>query len=286
VGLACADAFGVGRTSVWQRLELELTTHLQLSVGGIHATAFQLLFSRPRLSFWTCAKGPACSSRGSSRSCPLCFSVRYGSKGRLECPLRVSRSRRLTACPCLTHAERSHAADEQTMQGRAPSASTSGTAVSAAREVATGEERVYRDAWQLLGGARIFGRMPISRQDVHEAALAGVPCASLRHLIRTCVALTKSDVGSVLGITVRKVSYYEGTPKLVLPTHLTGLTWMLAEVLAKASCVFGGVEAAQRWLTRPAVGLSGQRPIDMLRTIQGAEVVDDFLARLEYCVYT
>jgi putative toxin-antitoxin system antitoxin component (TIGR02293 family) len=98
--------------------------------------------------------------------------------------------------------------------------------------------------------------------------------------------LRRSDVASVLGVTLRKLSYYEDAPKVAMPIHLASKTWVLAEVLAKASCVFGGVEATQRWLTRPAVGLNGQRPIDMLRTIQGAEVVDDFLARLEYCVYT
>ena len=90
----------------------------------------------------------------------------------------------------------------------------------------------------------------------------------------------------MLGITVRKLSYYEGAPQVAMPIHLASKAWVLAEVLAKASCVFGGFEAAQSWLTEPAVGLNRQRPIDLLRTIQGAEVVDDFLVRLEYGVYT
>jgi uncharacterized protein (DUF2384 family) len=34
------------------------------------------------------------------------------------------------------------------------------------------------------------------------------------------------------------------------------------------------------------MGLDGQRPIDLLQTVQGAELVNDFLGRLEYGVYT
>jgi len=56
--------------------------------------------------------------------------------------------------------------------------------------------------------------------------------------------------------------------------------------LAKATEILGSKEAAEQWLSRPAMGLGGQRPIDLLQTVQGAELVNDFLIRLEYSVYT
>ena len=59
-----------------------------------------------------------------------------------------------------------------------------------------------------------------------------------------------------------------------------------AEVLTQAIIVFGGKVPAKRWMRRPAMGLNGQRPNDLLRTPQGAEMVSDFLTRLEYGVYT
>jgi putative toxin-antitoxin system antitoxin component (TIGR02293 family) len=70
-----------------------------------------------------------------------------------------------------------------------------------------------------------------------------------------------------------------------MPTELGSKTWMLAETVAKASEVFGGREAAERWMVKPAMGLDGMRPIDLLRTSQGAELVNEFLERLEYGVY-
>ena len=58
------------------------------------------------------------------------------------------------------------------------------------------------------------------------------------------------------------------------------------ETLAKAAKVFGSKEAAQRWLYLPAVGLNRNRPIDLLKTLQGARVVSDYLGRLAYGVYS
>jgi putative toxin-antitoxin system antitoxin component (TIGR02293 family) len=57
-------------------------------------------------------------------------------------------------------------------------------------------------------------------------------------------------------------------------------------IAAKAAEVFGSMEAAEIWMSKPAMGLDGHRPIDLLQTAQGAEIVNDFLTRLEYGVYS
>jgi putative toxin-antitoxin system antitoxin component (TIGR02293 family) len=48
----------------------------------------------------------------------------------------------------------------------------------------------------------------------------------------------------------------------------------------------GSQEAAEQWLERPAIGLDQRRPIDLLSTPAGVELVETFLERLEYGVYT
>jgi putative toxin-antitoxin system antitoxin component (TIGR02293 family) len=55
-----------------------------------------------------------------------------------------------------------------------------------------------------------------------------------------------------------------------------------AEILAKA---LGSQEDAEGWLQTPAIGLNRQRPIDLLATRAGAEIVENFLSQLEYGVY-
>jgi putative toxin-antitoxin system antitoxin component (TIGR02293 family) len=38
--------------------------------------------------------------------------------------------------------------------------------------------------------------------------------------------------------------------------------WKFAEILAKATEVFGSQREAEQWMTRPATGLEQRRPID------------------------
>ena len=59
-----------------------------------------------------------------------------------------------------------------------------------------------------------------------------------------------------------------------------------AEILAKAAEVFGTQDEAEQWLERAAPGLDGRRPLDLLATPVGVELVKDLLERLDYGVYT
>jgi putative toxin-antitoxin system antitoxin component (TIGR02293 family) len=62
-------------------------------------------------------------------------------------------------------------------------------------------------------------------------------------------------------------------------------TGKLAEILAKAASIFGSKGEAEQSLERPVVGLNQRKPIDLLATPAGAELVEDFLVRLEHGVY-
>lgn len=154
------------------------------------------------------------------------------------------------------------------------------------REPADLKADTYRAAWLILGGTKRFGPEPCSPQEVHDAILKGVPFASLLHLMRTFPTLRAPEIGAVLGISARTLGRQEDTPQRNMPTQLASVTWRFAEVLALAVHIMGSAEAVQRWLLRPASVLDGQRPLDMLRTAPGAEVVEEFLMRLEYGVYT
>lgn len=53
-----------------------------------------------------------------------------------------------------------------------------------------------------------------------------------------------------------------------------------------ATRVFGSREQARRWLQKPAIGLDGRRPFDLLTSDEGRQLVEDYLGRIEYGVYT
>ena len=75
-------------------------------------------------------------------------------------------------------------------------------------------------------------------------------------------------------------------PAKPLSLEQSGRTWKFAKILVKASSALGSQEEAEQWLERPASGLNRLRPIDLLATPVGLELVEDFLERLKYGVYT
>ena len=77
----------------------------------------------------------------------------------------------------------------------------------------------------------------------------------------------------------------EKHPTELLSQDQAGRTGKFAEILTRATSVFGSRANAERWLVEPATGLDRRRPIDLLSTPAGVELVEDFLGRLEYGVY-
>jgi putative toxin-antitoxin system antitoxin component (TIGR02293 family) len=148
------------------------------------------------------------------------------------------------------------------------------------------EQRFYKLSCHYLGGKKFWSGRLASRSDVHSAIVNGVPYGSLVFLVSQVKELEEDDLAKVLGISTRTLRRQSETPDKPMPADLASKTWLFAETLAKATEIFGGKEEAERWMSRPAMGLDDQRPIDLLQTVQGAELVDDFLGRLEYGVYT
>jgi putative toxin-antitoxin system antitoxin component (TIGR02293 family) len=160
-------------------------------------------------------------------------------------------------------------------------------AATSVADAATRESRLLQRSSELLGGGKLFKVALNSRFDVHKAIVAGAfPYASLLFFITAFKTLDEEDIVNVLGISGRTLRRQRETPRKPMPAVLASKTWLFAETLAKAADVFGSREKAEEWLNKPAMGLDGQRPIEMLQTVQGTELVNNFLARLEYGIYS
>ena len=94
-----------------------------------------------------------------------------------------------------------------------------------------------------------------------------------------------SSLEKAVGMSLRTYQRRKEAPNKPLSREQSERTWKFAEILAKASATLGSQEDAERWLQTPAVGLNRQRPIDLLATRAGAEIVENFLSQLEYGVY-
>jgi putative toxin-antitoxin system antitoxin component (TIGR02293 family) len=139
----------------------------------------------------------------------------------------------------------------------------------------------------LLGGTRILRHTVRSQLDAHDVLLQGLPGKALQHLIDRLSVLRKTaSLEKAVGMSLRTFQRRKGAPAKRLSQEQSGRAWKFAEVLAKATSVFGSQSEAERWLERPAIGLEQRRPIDLLATQAGVEIVETFLQRLEYGVYT
>lgn len=147
------------------------------------------------------------------------------------------------------------------------------------------DDPVLRRTVELLGGPRVIKGRPVSRSDIHASLIRGIPNAALNHLLDSLAVVGEEAVASVVGVSTRTLRRSRDDPKRLMSPDLASRAWLLAETLAKAAEVMGGKDAAERWLSEQVMGLGGARPIDLLRTVQGAELVGEFLGRLDTGVY-
>jgi putative toxin-antitoxin system antitoxin component (TIGR02293 family) len=151
------------------------------------------------------------------------------------------------------------------------------------------EEEELEQTANLLGGVKlVFGRnMPKNRLELHVALAVGLRAKGIVHLMDhlSFVADDKA-VLTAIGLSQRTLLRYKGFKDKRLDAERSSRAWKFAEVLAKATSVFGSQEEAERWLVRPATGLDRQRPIDLLETQPGTEIVEQFLERIDHGAYS
>jgi putative toxin-antitoxin system antitoxin component (TIGR02293 family) len=142
------------------------------------------------------------------------------------------------------------------------------------------------DISTLLGGRKVLGSMIESDLEAHELLQRGLPRAALTSLIKKLHDIPVVEVSGALGMSLRTLQRHKSTPVEHLGVQQSGRAWKFAEIVAKATRVLGSQEEAEQWLRRPAIGLDQQRPVDLLTTPAGLKLVEDYLERLEYEVYT
>jgi len=147
------------------------------------------------------------------------------------------------------------------------------------------EDENVKSVVKLLGGRKVLRKTLTTRLDAHDLIRSGLPSAALLHLAGSVVCLREErDIKRVIGVSIRTLQRRKEDPK-PLSEEQGGRTWKFAEILAHATRVFGSQEEAERWLKSKVSPLSGRRPIDLLSTPTGVEMVETLLTQLEYGVY-
>lgn len=146
---------------------------------------------------------------------------------------------------------------------------------------------IPQPAASLLGGPATLGHDMADPLETHDLLRRGLPARAIEHLLSHLRILDKTEsLALAMGMSLRTFQRRQDDLSRPLSPEQSGRTWKFAEILAHAIRVFGSQDEAERWLDRPALGLNGRRPIDLLSTPVGVEMVETFLSRIEHGVYT
>ncbi len=143
-------------------------------------------------------------------------------------------------------------------------------------------------AMAILGGSATVGQEITNHLDVHNLIARGFPKLVLRTLVENVHFLQDEDsLRKAIGISKRTYSREtRPTAKSALLTReQSGRIWKFTEVLVKAVNVFGSQKRAEQWMEEPAYGLELQRPIDLVSTPAGIEMVEAYLDQIEHGVF-
>ncbi|HEY6633786.1 MAG TPA: antitoxin Xre/MbcA/ParS toxin-binding domain-containing protein [Rhizobiaceae bacterium] len=139
----------------------------------------------------------------------------------------------------------------------------------------------------LFGGPNILKHSLSNQIEAHEMIVQGIPGRALEKFLARLQIINLADNAfeSALGMSERTFQRYKSDHTRTLNTEQSSRTWNFARTLTKATSVFGSQAEAERWMMQPAMGLDNRRPIDLLATAAGSELVQEFLDRLDYGVY-
>lgn len=143
-------------------------------------------------------------------------------------------------------------------------------------------------AISLLGGETTLQAKVVNAADAHELLLNGLPVGSVLHLVSKAAFLKERDaLNRAIGMslaTLQRRKAKNAPPRLSVDQ--SSRCWRVAKVFAHAIGVIGSEEAAGAWMTKPAIGLENRKPVDLLATYPGMDLVEQYLTRIEHGVYT
>jgi putative toxin-antitoxin system antitoxin component (TIGR02293 family) len=123
---------------------------------------------------------------------------------------------------------------------------------------------------------------------LHEQIVEGLPRSTAVHMVSSLSVIMLEESMRVLNISSRtwhRIKADKAELGKPLDVDQSARVWSMAEILARAAEVLGNREEAEQWLSRPAIGLDSRRPIDLMATPQGADIVKTLLDRMEHGVY-
>lgn len=150
-------------------------------------------------------------------------------------------------------------------------------------------ESIEEMAFELLGGKEFSGHDVRCSFEAHDMIVEGIRVDAVLHMIDKVSILSSSDVlARAVGVThrslQRKTNMTDGVG--LLAAKHGSRAWRFAEIFSQAKDSFGDTETAEKWMVEPSSGLGDRRPIDLIMSCVGAELVETYLKRANFGRHT
>jgi putative toxin-antitoxin system antitoxin component (TIGR02293 family) len=132
---------------------------------------------------------------------------------------------------------------------------------------------------RILGGQKVLGMRLRSRMDLVELANRGLTKDAVSNLARH-LSLSLKDMAALLPVTERSLQRY--TSKHHLNPTVSEQVLQIAEAVARGTQAFGGKDGFLAWANQPNTALSDKRPLELLGSRFGTDLVLDELGRIEH----
>ena len=91
----------------------------------------------------------------------------------------------------------------------------------------------------------------------------------------------KTLAGQVFELTPKTLNSYRQSGKNI-PIHIHELSLMINELYIKGKRIFGSTENFNIWMKKDSYGLGGMKPIEIINTVTGIEMIIDELVSIEF----
>jgi putative toxin-antitoxin system antitoxin component (TIGR02293 family) len=119
----------------------------------------------------------------------------------------------------------------------------------------------------------------------HDLVAKGIDVADAKQILKNFTIINEKQFYGALGITARTMQRRAASAAKTLDANASDRALRLVSVVNQATEVLGSRQAAELWLSAPAIGLDRRIPIDLLQSSEGTAMVKTLLSRMEYGVY-
>ncbi|MBN1311069.1 MAG: DUF2384 domain-containing protein [Anaerolineae bacterium] len=135
----------------------------------------------------------------------------------------------------------------------------------------------------LLGGKEVIGQSIHTEMDLYELGKGGIPKKALLDLADQ-TKMSLRTLSSILQISERTLQRKKDSD--LLNESVSEHVIQIAQIFSRGNEVFDSVEDFQTWIDTANKALGNRKPMELLSSRYGAQMILDELGRIEYGVFS